>query len=381
MLEKIVTLEAGLAERVRAFVKEAVIPKADSWEVSEKVDSETLVTIADAGFMGVTVPECYAGLGISALGYGQMVETFSYASPSLATLFTVHSMVTSAILQWGTEGQKREWLPQLASGQTKGAFCLTEDAAGSNAAAIEARLELVDDTYILTGEKKWVTFGQIADLYLVFAKLDDAPCAFLVPASFDGVTSVPVTGMSGLRAAMLANVSFDGVRLGAGHLLGRRGAGLSQVAALTLAQGRFSVAWTCVGILHACCAVSRKHTFERHQLGNRLSKHQLVQQLLARMYVGLRASRDVCLSTTQAIDRNADSIMVDTCTAKYLASTYAVKASRDAVQLQGAVGCRSNARVQQLQRDAALMEIIEGTTQILETIIGRSPGSVELFPA
>lgn len=367
----------GMDARVAEFVRDRVMPDALDWDDKGAMSVEVLREVAGHGFLGLLIPEAFGGLGGSALDYGLMVEKIAYASPSLASLFTVHGMVCNALQEWGTEVQQRAWLPRLATGEAVGAFCLTEAPAGSDAAAILA--EAVDDCdgIVLSGEKRWVTFGLHATVLIVFAQYAGGPCAFLVSADAEGVSRTPVSGMSGLQSAMLADISFDRVRLSRDDMVGRRGAGLSHVAAATLAQGRFSVAWSCVGILQACCAEARHHTVTREQFGKRLSGHQLVQQLLTKMHVSLRAARDVCTTTAQGMDERVSSVLIDTCIAKYLASVSAAEAARHVVQLHGAVGCQLGTKAQQLQRDAAVMEIIEGTTQIHETIIGRG---VQLDP-
>lgn len=363
---------AGVEARARAFVRQSVMPNALKWDQSGAIPEEALWDIGRQGFLGLLVPEAFGGLGASSLEYGLMVEMFAYASPSLATLFTVHGMVCRALEQWGTEVQQRAWLPRLAVGDAVGAFCLTEAQAGSDTTAIAAEAVDDGDGIALSGDKLWITFGQFATVLIVFARYKGDPCAFIVPADAEGVYRTPVSGMSGLQAAMLANISFDRVRLSRADMVGRRGAGLSHVASTALAHGRFSVAWSCVGILQACCAEARRHTVTREQFGKRLSGHQLVQQMMAKMHVGLRAARDVCITTAHSLDEGVAGALVDVCIAKYLASVSAAEASRHVVQLQGAEGCKLGAKAQQLQRDAAIMEIIEGTTQILETIIGCS---------
>lgn len=362
---------AGVDARVKEFVRHRVMPSALDWDDRGAISEEVLRGVGGQGFLGLLVPAAFGGLGGSALDYGLMVEKIAYASPSLASLFTVHGMVCKALQEWGTDVQQSAWLPKLAAGEAVGAFCLTEAQAGSDAAAIST--EAVDDWdgIALSGEKRWVTFGQHATVLIVFAQYGGAPCAFVVPADTEGVYRTPVSGMSGLQSAMLADISFDRVRLSRDDMVGRRGAGLSQVAAATLAQGRFSVAWSCVGILQACCAEARRHTVTREQFGKRLSAHQLVQQLLTKMHVSLRAARDVCITTAHSMDERVSSVLIDTCIAKYLASVSAAEAARHVVQLHGAVGCKLGTKAQQLQRDAAIMEIIEGATQIHETIIGR----------
>ncbi|HXU45370.1 MAG TPA: acyl-CoA dehydrogenase, partial [Thermoanaerobaculia bacterium] len=242
---------------------------------------------------------------------------------------------------------------------------------GSDASAIETRAEEDGESFVLTGHKKWTTFGQIADLFLVFAKVAGQPAAFLVERETAGLSIVPIRGMHGTRASMLAELHLDGCRVPRGHLLGRPGFGISHVAATALELGRYSVAWGSVGILEACLQASQTYAAERVQFGAPLADHPLIRALIAEMIANVRAGRLLCLRAGFLQERGDPAAFAETMVAKYFCAVAAAKAAGDAVQIQGANGCGPDSAVARYLRDAKVMEIIEGSTQIQQLAIPR----------
>jgi alkylation response protein AidB-like acyl-CoA dehydrogenase len=280
-------------------------------------------------------------------------------------------MVSHAIQKAGSRNQKDHWLPQLAAGKLVAAFALTEPEAGSDAGSVKSFATALPDCYVLNGRKKWITYGQIADVFLIFAQCDRQVSAFLVDRNTPGLCVKPIFGMLGLRASMLAELEFNNCRIPKENLIGRIGSGFSFIASSALNQGRYSVACGCVGIAEGCLQASISYVNRREQYGTLLKEHQLVQQMLANMITSVKAARLLCRHAGYLHDTGQPSAIMETTIAKYFAATTAYKAAGDAVQLHGANGCSSLFPVQRYLRDSKIMEIIEGSTQIQQVTIGR----------
>ncbi len=301
--------------------------------------------------------------------FGILNEEFGRGCSSLRSLLTVHSMVTYAIQRWGDRRQKETWLPRLATGEVTGAFALSEPNAGSDARGIETSARRCGDLFLLNGRKKWITYGEIADVYLLFAQYDGAVSAFLVERDSPGLQVRPVRGMVGTRASMIAELLLEDCQVPASNAVGRKGFGVASVTTSALDIGRYSVACGCVGIMQACFEASRRYTSERKQFDTYLKNQQLIQQMMTGMITNLRAARLLCYNAGYLKDIGAPNTIMETWIAKYFASTAAAKIASDAVQIHGANGCSSDYSVQRYWRDTKVMEIIEGSTQIQEITI------------
>jgi glutaryl-CoA dehydrogenase (non-decarboxylating) len=353
----------------RAFTDREIVPVADAYERQERVPPALIEKLSAAGYLGASLPPEYGGGGMSMLTYGLLHEEIGRGCSSLRSLLTVHGMVAQAILKWGRREQRHNWLPRLAAGEVLAAFALSEPEVGSDAASVAATATPAGDAYLLNGRKKWITFGQIAGLFLVFAKCEGRAVALLVERETPGLTITPIFGMLGVRASMLAELQFADCRVAKDNLVGREGFGFSHVAATALDFGRYTVAWGCVGIGRACLEASVKYANERRQFGVFLSEHQLIRRMISDMITNVKAARLLCCQAGYLKDTGAPAAMLETSVAKYFASTMAAKAASDAVQLHGANGCSGDHPVQRYLRDAKVMEIIEGSTQIQQITI------------
>jgi glutaryl-CoA dehydrogenase (non-decarboxylating) len=285
------------------------------------------------------------------------------------SLLTVHGMSLSALLRWGTAEQREDWVPRLAAGDAIIAFALSEPGAGSDAARLATAAVRTDDGYELTGTKKWISFGQVADVFLLFARLGDGITAFLVERDAPGLTVLPISGLSGCRGAMLAELRLEGCRLPASSVVGRPGTGWQWVAATALDTGRYSVAWGCVGLAQACLDAALRHAARRQQFGRPLAEHQLVQAMIADMVVEVAAARLLCHRAGQLRAAGDPDAILATSIAKYHAARTANRVAADAVQIHGAIGFLETSPVQRHWRDAKIMEVIEGSTQIQQVVI------------
>lgn len=359
-------------ERFRAFVDKEIVPYAEQYDQQESMPPETIQKLADAGYLGAIIPKEQGGTEMDAITFGLLCQEIGRGSASLLSWLTVHGMVCQAILKWGSSEQKAHWLPKLATGEALGAFGLTEPNIGSDAKNVETTAVLSDNSYILTGEKKWISFGQVANLFLIIAQCDGKPSAFLVERSSPGFSTEPITGLLGFRSAMLAKVHLNECQIPEDNLVGRVGFGFSHVAGAALDHGRYCVGWGCVGLAGACLEACLSYTSERKQFGAFLKGHQLIQQLIAEMITNIKAARLLCYHAGYLKDKGDPSLIMETSIAKYFASRMVSKVADDAVQIHGANGCSSDYPVQRYLRDAKIMEIIEGSTQMQQIIIAKS---------
>ncbi|OLE23844.1 MAG: acyl-CoA dehydrogenase [Catenulispora sp. 13_1_20CM_3_70_7] len=356
----------------REFARKHIEPHAADWDRAGALPVELVGEFAAHGYLGALIPARYGGQAFDAVRFGLLNEEIGAACSSARSLLTVHSMVAHSIARWGGEALRERWLPRLAGGTAVGAFALTEEGSGSDAASMAAEAVADGDGYRLTGTKKWITYGQRADVFLVFARCAGGPAAFVVERSAPGVAVEPVDGMLGTRASMVAEVRLADVPVSAEALVGRPGFGIAAVATSALDIGRYSVAWGCVGILAAALRISLAQARDRVRFGAPIADHQLVQRMLADMSTGLAAARLLCLEAGRLKDAGDPRTINATWTAKYFASCQAFRAAADAVQIAGAAGCADGHPAGRLLRDAKVMEIIEGSTQLQQVYLARA---------
>jgi alkylation response protein AidB-like acyl-CoA dehydrogenase len=355
----------------RRFVDEVVAPDADEFDRREELPRSVLRAVAEQGYWGAVVPSSAGGAGMDMVTLGELHEEIGRGCSSLRNFLTVHTMTSAMLHRWGSEEAKRHWLPGLASGDLLGAFCLTEPEAGSDAAAGTAAAKRTGDGYRIDGTKRWITAGEVADVLLVFANTERGRSAFVVESANPGVERIPIRGMLGSRASMLAELRFTDCRMPAHALLGREGAG-AMIATSALDLGRYSVASGSVGIGQACLEACIDYTSRRRQGGELLRNHQLVRRMMSDMVTRTRAARLLCRHAGELKDSGDPATMTATWIAKYFASTSAMRCAADAVQLHGANGCSNDFAVSRYFRDAKIMEIIEGSTEIQQLMIADS---------
>lgn len=355
----------------RSFVEGEIVPHAGRWDQDERLPAEVIDRLRSRRYLGAPLPAAVGGTGMDMITYGLLHQEIGRGCSSVRSLLTVHDMVAHALCRWGSAEQKERWLPQLASGEVIAALGLSEPDVGSDAVGVEMAATAGHGCFLLQGRKKWISFGQIAGLFLIVARLDGEPTAFLVARETPGLSIRPITGMLGLRASMLAELQLDQCRVPRDNLVAGVGRGFTPVVATALDLGRYTVAWGCVGIAQACLDASLQYAGERRQFGAYLKDHQLIQAMLATMIANVTAARLLCLHAGSLKDSGDPGAMMETFLAKYFASTMVTRTANDAVQIHGAVGCSSEAAVQRYLRDARIMEIIEGTTQISQITIGR----------
>jgi alkylation response protein AidB-like acyl-CoA dehydrogenase len=357
--------QAAARASFESFAERSIAPQAAEFDRAATVPASLLADLAARGHFGLGLPASIGGCG-DLITLGLFHAEIGRVSQSVRSILTAHHMVAHAVMRWGTSRQREVWGHDFAAGRRLAAFCLSEPAVGSDARRVDLHAERTGAQYVLTGEKSWITAGQIADAFLVIAQCESSPVAFLVSRDSPGVTVNPLRNLLGTRASMLADLTLDRVVVAADQLVGRAGFGISHVAAAALDVGRYCVAWGCAGLLEACLDASIRHARERRQFGEPLIEHQLIRRMLSEMTADARATRLLVLRAGALKDEGAPEAVLETVIAKYFAARAAARAARRAVQIHGARGCLDDSLVARCYRDAKIMEIIEGSNEMGE---------------
>ncbi len=369
-----------IRDTAREFTDNEIVPVARENDRNEHFDTDLVKKLGDMGYLGPIVSEEYGGRGLDYRTYALIVEEIGRGDSSARTVVSVQtSLVCSSIERWGSEEQKREWLPRLCTGEILGCFGLTEPDTGSDAANLKTRAEKTGDGWRITGGKQWISMGNYAKVALVFAQTDPEQkhrglAAFLVPTDRPGFGSSSIHGKLGLRASDTAELSFDGVEVGDEALLGQVGDGF-KVAMSALDSGRYSVAAGCVGICQGCVNASVAYAKERQQFGRPIAAFQLVQEMLADMTVDTEAARALVWRAGWLKDSGKPST-TETSIAKLFATEAAVRNANLAIQVHGGSGYVDDYPVERYLRDARVTTLYEGTSQIQKLIIGRAATGV-----
>jgi glutaryl-CoA dehydrogenase (non-decarboxylating) len=366
--------DAELWARTGAWLDEHVRPTAAQTDASGLLATDLVRRLGDAGFFGSMLPPQQGGSGRSHRQYAAMSEELGRACSNVRNLVAVQDMVIHAVAEWGTAEQASTWLPRLIGGACCAAFALTEPEVGSDAANVRTTAEFAPDSIVLSGTKTWISFGQIAGVLLVFAQLDGQHTAFLVDHEAGGLSIEPAETTLGLSGSMLGRIHLDRVTVPREAIIGFPASGMTFVGARSLSIGRLSTAAGCVGLAQACLKASVDRARSRHQYGGPIADQQLVQGMLADMAVGTRAARLMYQAAASALDAREVDADHQVLMAKYYASLVASKVSHDAVQLHGAQGLAAASEVGRLFRDAKAMEIIEGTSQVIQGLLGSWAG-------
>ena len=365
-----------IQETARDFADNEIAPRARENDRAARFDTELVAKMADMGFIGPILPEEYGGRGIDYRTYGLIVEEIGRADSSARTVVSVNtSLVGSVIAKFGTEEQKKNLIPGICSGEALGCFGLTEPDTGSDAASLKTRAERIDGGWRISGQKQWISLGNVAKFALIFAQTDPGQghrglAAFVVPTGSDGFTSQEIHGKLGLNASDTAELALDGVEVGDDALLGEVGQGF-KVAMTALDSGRFSVASGCVGICQGCVDASVSYAKQREQFGRPIAAFQLVQAMIADMVVDTHAARSLVWKAGWMKDTGQPNTL-ETSVAKLYATEAAIRSANTAIQVHGGSGYVDDHPVERYLRDARVTTLYEGTSQIQKLIIGRS---------
>lgn len=353
---------------VRAFVDREIIPYIKEWDELGHFETNILKRLAELQLMGVCIPEEYGGVGMDYNTLAIICEELERGDTAFRTAVSVHTGLNSmTILQWGTEEQKQKFLIPQAKGEKIGAFGLTEPNAGSDVAAMETKAVKDGDYYLLTGSKTWISLCDVADHFLIFAKTSPGAkhhgiSCFIVERTFAGVSSKAIKGKLGIRAGNTGEVILDQVRVPAENLLGQEGEGF-KIAMSALDNGRFTVAAGACGTIMASLEASIKYCEQRKTFGKEIGKHQLVQQMIAKMSANLEISR-LLVYKAGWLKNNGKRNTQETSLAKWISCDAAFEAANDAVQVHGAYGFSNEFPVERYLRNAKAPVIYEGTREI-----------------
>ncbi|UCC48180.1 MAG: acyl-CoA dehydrogenase family protein [Gemmatimonadota bacterium] len=368
-----------IRELARDFAERELRPRAVEWDEKQAFHSEVMPMLAELGFLGMLLPEEYDGLDLGMLTYLAALEQISWGDASVAITLSVHnSLPTQMILKYGSEEQRRKWLPAMARGELLGAFALSEAGAGSDAASLKARAERDGDGWVVNGEKMWVTNGSAANVLLVMVRTD-APGerrgahgigAFIVPTDTPGYEVGKKEDKTGLRSSETVSVAFNDMRLGPEALLGEPDKGLIY-ALSSLEGGRMGVGAQAVGIAQAALEHAVAYAGEREQFGQPIKDFEGLAFKLADMATRVEASRGLLHKAARAWDGGQAGMKLSSM-AKLFCSETAVWVTSQAINIFGGYGFMRDYPVEKLFRDAKVTEIYEGTSEIQRLVIARS---------
>jgi alkylation response protein AidB-like acyl-CoA dehydrogenase len=374
--------QRGFQQLAREFLDREVVPHRAAWDRAESVDTAVIGAMGELGFFGLTIPEEYGGLGGDFLTYCLAMEELGRADSAVRGIVSVsNGLVGKSILGFGTEEQKQQWLPGIAAGTRLGCFGLTEPDTGSDAGNLKTHATRDGEDYVLNGQKIFITNGTWADVCLVFARTGEpgpkGVSAFLVPTDTAGFEAREIKGKLGLRGQATAEIFLADVRVPASTMLGDEGQGFT-IAMTSLDKGRVSVAAGCVGIIQGCLESVVSYAQERRQFGRQLATFQMVQDMIADISLDADAARLLTWRAADLIDRG-EPFGVAASKAKLFASEGAVRAANLAIQVYGGYGYVDEYPVQKYMRDARVMTLYEGTSQIQKLLIGRAETGVSAF--
>ncbi|MFC0314569.1 acyl-CoA dehydrogenase family protein [Gordonia phosphorivorans] len=367
----------------RDFLNKEVVPFRAEWDRREAVDTALIPKLGELGFFGLTIPEEYGGLGGDYITYCLGMEELGRADSAVRGIVSVSmGLFGKIVLAHGTEEQKQRWLPGIADGSLLGCFGLTEPDSGSDPGSLRTRAVREGTDWVLSGTKIFITNGTWADVCVVFARTGGpgpkGVSAFLVPTDLPGFETTEIHGKLGLRGQATAEIRLDGVRVPADAMVGEEGQGFA-IAMGSLDKGRVSVGAGCTGIIAGCLDAAVEYTTERTQFGRPIASFQLIQDMIAEMSVDVDCARLLTWRAAEMIERDDPELAVAASKAKLFASEAAVKAANLAVQALGGYGYVDEYPVQKYLRDARVMTLYEGTSQIQKLLIGRAETGVSAF--
>src|SRR5207253_10270141 len=357
-----------IQETVRSFVDERVLPNAIENDIEHRLDLGVIEGMAELGLLGIVIPEAYGGAGLDFVSEALSCEEIERGEAAFRTLISVHVGLNSlSLLRYASEEQKRRWLVPQARGEKIACFGLPEPAAGSDVAAMRTTARREGDTYVLNGQKNWVSYASVADHALVFAKTDPSAghkgiSAFVLEKGMKGFTSRDTEHKLGIWAGSTGELFFENVEVPAENLIGEEGQGF-EVAMHSLDQGRFTVAAGGVGVIRACLERSVEYARERETFGQPIGKYQFVQEMIAKMVLGYETSKLLVMQAAWMKNEGKRNTR-ETSLAKWHATESASEAAHLAIQVFGSYGYAAETGIERYFRNARAPIIYEGTTQI-----------------
>ncbi|HEY3185557.1 MAG TPA: acyl-CoA dehydrogenase family protein [Gaiellaceae bacterium] len=357
-----------IQDTVRSFVDERVLPVAVQNDIDHKLDLELIEGMAELGILGIVIPEEYGGAGLDFVSEALACEEIERGEAAFRTLISVHVGLNSlSLLRYGTEEQKQRWLAPQARGEKLACFGLTEPGAGSDVASMRTTARREGDTYVLNGQKNWISYASVADHALVFAKTDPSAghkgiSAFVLEKGMRGLSSRDTEHKLGIWAGSTGELFFENVEVPAANLVGEEGQGF-EIAMYGLDQGRFTVAAGACGVIRACLQRSAEYARERETFGQPIGKYQFVQDMIATMVLGYETSKLLVMQAAWMKNEGKRNTR-ETSLAKWHATESAFEAANLAIQIFGSYGYSAEYGIERYFRNARAPIIYEGTTQI-----------------
>ncbi len=367
--------QLALATTAREFTRKEIIPRAAHFDETGDFPTEILKKAWETGLMNIEIPDQYGGLGGSCLDNCLVQEEVSFGCSGINTSMAANSLGATPLLVAGSDAQKKEYLSRLTSEFVFTAYCCSEPDAGSDVAGMRTRVTKHGSDYVLNGQKRWITNGGVANFYTVFATFDPALkhkgiACFVVDANTPGVKPGRKEHKMGQRASNTTDVIFEDCKLPASALVGPEDGGF-KVAMKTFDRSRPWIAATAAGVIRRSLEESRAYALERKTFGVPIAQHQAIQFMLAEMAISYEATRLLTHKAAWQVDKG-DLSAITSAYAKAYGADAAMRASTDAVQIFGGYGYTKEYPVEKLMRDAKLLQIYEGTSQIQRVVIARN---------
>ncbi|AIJ47466.1 butyryl-CoA dehydrogenase [Comamonas testosteroni TK102] len=368
--------QRAFADTARAFAQAELAPYAAEWDREHIFPREAIAKAGELGFCGLYAPESIGGLALPRLDATLVFEEMAAVDPSTTAFITIHNMATWMLGTWATDAVRAEWGEQLTSGSKLASYCLTEPGAGSDAASLKTRAELVGNEYIVNGSKAFISGAGSTDVLVLMARTGDAGSgasgisAFAVPADAAGVSYGKKEEKMGWNSQPTRVISFDNVRIPAHNLLGREGEGF-KIAMRGLDGGRINIATCSVGAAQGALTQAQHYMQERKQFGKTIASFQALQFKLADMATELVAARQMVRLAASKLDAGARDASTYCAMAKRFATDAGFMVCNEALQLHGGYGYIREYPLERLMRDARVHQILEGTNEIMRVIIAR----------
>ncbi|MFW6721302.1 acyl-CoA dehydrogenase family protein [Streptomyces sp. MAR4 CNY-716] len=358
---------------VRELVRREIAPRAAEEEEAGRFPRGLFTTLSESGLLALPYAAEYGGGEQPYTVYLQVLEEFAAARLTVGLGTSVHTLASHAVARYGTEGQRKEFLPAILGGGLLGAYCLSEPASGSDAAALTTRAVRDGDTWTLDGTKAWITHAGVADFYTVLARTGGPGAggitAFLVPGDAPGLSAAPPEKKMGMKGSPTGLVHFDGVRIPDARRVGEEGQGFA-IALDALDSGRLGIAACAIGVAQGALDAAHGYALERQQFGRPVADFQGLRFMLADMATQIAAGRALYLSAARRRDAGLP-FAQDAAMAKLFCTDAAMRVTTDAVQVLGGYGYTADFPAERYMREAKVLQIVEGTNQIQRVVVAR----------
>lgn len=368
--------QQAFADTARAFAQAELAPHAAQWDREAHFPREAIAKAGELGFCGLYAPESAGGLALPRLDATLVFEELAAVDPSTTAFITIHNMATWMLGTWATDAVREQWGEALTSGQKLASYALTEPGAGSDAASLKTRAELVGNEYIINGSKAFISGAGSTDVLVLMARTGDSQSgasgisAFAVPANAEGISYGKKEEKMGWNSQPTRVINFDNVRIPANHLLGQEGEGF-KIAMKGLDGGRINIATCSVGAAQGALTQAQQYMQERKQFGKPIASFQALQFKLADMATELVAARQMVRLAASKLDAGARDASTYCAMAKRFATDAGFNVCNEALQIHGGYGYLNDFPLERLVRDARVHQILEGTNEIMRVIIAR----------